>query len=79
MNFRNKLECFVLGKFFQPSLTNTLAEYGQKSFITFAPDQVLLTMKMLFLLFNKTSYLNEGVNYTGPSPLVNVPCLEMVK
>jgi hypothetical protein len=26
MNFRNKLECFVLGKLFQPILTNILAE-----------------------------------------------------
>ncbi len=43
MNFYNQLECFVPGKLFQPSLTNTLAEYenpqitDKKSFITLAP------------------------------------------
>jgi len=42
-NFLTKLVCFVIGKLFQPSPTNTLAEYenplnpGQKCFITLAP------------------------------------------
>jgi hypothetical protein len=38
-------------------------------------DQLLLIQQTLFT-FYKTSYLNEEVNRTEPSPSVSVPCLE---
>jgi hypothetical protein len=31
----------------------------------------------IFYLSYKTSYLNKEVNCTEPSPLVNVPCLQL--
>jgi hypothetical protein len=47
MNFRNKLECFVPGKLFQPSLISTLAgwksvTHGQKKFYNIAPGPNVL-------------------------------------
>jgi hypothetical protein len=41
---------FVLGKLFQPNLTNTnlvrkIVNYGQKSFITFAPGPIFVSGK----------------------------------
>jgi hypothetical protein len=37
-------------------------------------DQLLLILETLFT-FNNTSYLNEEVNCTKPSPSVGVPCM----
>ncbi len=36
-------------------------------------DQLLVILQT-YLLFNKTSYPNEEVNGTEPSPSVRVPC-----
>jgi hypothetical protein len=38
-------------------------------------DQFIYILNILFTFFTKTSYLNEEVNYTEPSPSVSVPCL----
>jgi hypothetical protein len=37
-------------------------------------DQLIFMLKILFQFFYKTSYLNEEVNCTEPSPSVSIPC-----
>ncbi len=37
-------------------------------------DQLTFIFKILFFHFYKTSYLNEEVNSTEPSPSVSIPC-----
>jgi hypothetical protein len=38
-------------------------------------DQLIVLLKKIIYPFKKTSYPNEDVNHTQPSPLVRVPCL----
>ncbi len=38
-------------------------------------NQLLFYIEIIIILFYKTSYLNEEINCTEPSPLVSIPCL----
>ncbi len=56
----------------EPFLMGRLSTVGLLLLTSF--DDLLFTLKILFIFFYKTSYLNEEIYCTEPSPPVSFPC-----
>jgi hypothetical protein len=70
------VECYILPDCGARMLVQGSLTEGEGSVrLTSSLDQLLFYIENIINLFYKTSYLNEEVNSTEPSPLVSIPWL----